>query len=186
MPKTVAPILKRVWTALPIVLATFLLMLVTMPTNFGDTKWYARNLVAHERGDFHEDGSRLWEFGHLIERPVGYAVYRSLKPFGRSRGWSDYLTARASLLGISITCALILAGLLQSLARRAGASAVTAFFIALAAMAWNGPLTFAPSGTAYIPGLLFLTSALWLSLAGGHRWSLAVTTGAMLAISACF
>ena len=117
---------------MPIVLATVILMWATKPINFGDTKWYARNLLAHERGDFHEEGSRLWEFGHLIERPLGYAAYQLLKPFGRSRGWSDYLTARTSLVGISVICALILAfwASFQSLARRAGASAAGSFFIA--------------------------------------------------------
>ncbi len=170
------------------VAALVLLLAITKPTNFGDTKWYARNLLAHQRGDFHVDGSRLWEFGHLIERPIGYMVYRAVRPAARALlPWSDYLIARTSLVAISLVCAFGLAWLFQSIARQVGLEPMPAFLVAIGAFCLNGTLIFATSGTAYIPGLLFLTWALLVALSAAARGpASAVYAGIALAFSVAF
>jgi hypothetical protein len=187
----IVPIYHRIRAHLPILFLFALLLALTKPANFGDTKWYARNLLAHQRGDFHESGSRLWEFGHLLLRPVGYVAYRAMEPWARGvLGQSDYPVAWMALVAVSLICSLILACLFQSLAELAGATRKVSFFVALATLACNGVLTFAPSGTSYIPGLTFLTWAVWLNMAGAvqgmKKVSPALWAGVALALSVLF
>ncbi len=156
-----------------------LMLALTKSMNLGDTRWYARNIVSFTRGDFHDTGSRLWEFGHLIWRPLGYAVYRLIHPLTSGVfGWSDNLTARTALMAMGLVSSLLLALVLESLAESASGSRVVGLVTAVLLLYGNVSLTMAPAGSSYIPGLLFLTlavrigvgrkpSAMWMGLCLG-------------------
>jgi len=137
-----------------IAFAYVLLLALTKSVNVGDTRWYARQIVSYTTG-------QLWEFGHLIWRPLGYLAYRSIHWFtGGVLGWSDYLTARTSLVAISVICGLALALTLGSLAKCVSASPGVGLLTAVLVLYGSAFLAMAPAGSSYIPGLLFLTLAL--------------------------
>ena len=148
-------------------LAYALLLALTKSVNVGDTRWYARQIVSYAKGDSGAGGNQLWEFGHLIWRPLGYLLYRTVHWFtGGVLGWSDYLTARTSLVAISVICGLLLALTIASLATQVSGSWGVGLVTAVLLVYGNAFLTMAPAGSSYIPGLLFLTLALRISVAG--------------------
>jgi hypothetical protein len=158
-----------------------LLLALTKSVNVGDTRWYAREIVSYTKGDFRDTGSRLWEFGHLIWRPLGYLMYRGVHWFtGGVLGWSDYLTARTSLVAISVICGLLLALTLASLARHVSGSWGVGLVTAVLLVYGHAFLTMAPAGSSYIPGLLFLALALRI---GVSRLPSALWMGLSLALA---
>ena len=139
-------------------MVVLLLLISTRVWDFADTRWYAVDLLAYERGDTARAGVQFWEFGHLIWRPVGYLVYRTFKPIlGGQFGWSDYSAARFALIFIAGFCMVPLAYLLQAMARRITGSWTRGFLITTALLGSDAILQRGHAGSPYIPGLMFLT-----------------------------
>lgn len=166
-------------------------VLATWLTNapfMGDTDDYVDSAVAFAQGTDY----RLWEFGHLFWRPLGWALSRPLQPLTQAFVGDGDLRANVTqtflivnwltgLLGV-----LALAGVLRCVCRRAWVVVV----VTVAFIFSNGYLNYAQTGCSYVPGLSFLILGIYFLVRDGDRvdlstWRTALWAGASLAVSVC-
>lgn len=162
------------------------LYLFTVPEKTGDTPVYADDILRHFQAN--GSGGDLWEFGHLLWRPLGYGVWRAAHPFLASRfDGNPILEITAVLFALNFLAGIALIPLGYFVCRRLDlrpgpAWAVTTGLV-LSATVWN----YVHSGASYNPGLaLNLAGQLLLldSLRRGARWGWrAVCAGVLLALS---
>src|SRR5690349_12352591 len=92
-------------------------LLATRYYYFGDT--YVDNILAFYRGSYVPPQNPLWEFGHLLWRPLGWLLFRI---FGRGLtehyGGNARLAASLPLIVISALSGFITVLLVRSLATR--------------------------------------------------------------------
>ena len=177
------------WVLMLLILGVIVLYLVTVVDSTADTTFYVSQIVEYQ-AKAAAPPSLLWEFGHLLWRPTGYALWRALHPF--MVGWSHdnpNIEITAVLMGVNFLTGIALAILCFFLCRTLGlveraAVIVTAGFILL-----NTILRYMHSGMSYNPGLAFQMAALlcllWAAGAPRQRSGLAVLGGIMLALSFC-
>src|SRR5262249_16380818 len=141
------------WTFTAAVIAFIALYFLTVVESTADTPVY----VAHiEEYNEHGSPTSIWEFGHLLWRPVGYALWRALHPalatWSQGNAWMEItaiLLAVNFLVGIGLVITLLL--VCNRLGLSAGmSSAVTAGFMLCATV-----LKYVHSGMSYNLGLLF-------------------------------
>jgi len=140
-----------------------------------DTQSYAADVARSYTGA----GGGLWEFGHLFWRPLGRVFVAAAWPLlGGVTGLSPMLLTAAFFITVSLSCAVATAVLWNSLARQAAGSRALGFVVGFGLACANAFLTYAHSGTPYIPGLLCITLAVWLARRGGARtgWGAAALT----------
>ena len=130
----------------------------------GDTMSYAMSVVRHRAGEAGGAFAELWEFGHLLWRPLG-ALLAPLALAVVPDSWSTDPSVRIAygFLAVSIMAALATGALCYDLVRRlAGwkAAALLTFGVSWA----NGFLMYALSGSSYIIALFFAVAALWVIL----------------------
>jgi hypothetical protein len=167
--------------------AAFLLVLTQSPY-LGDTALYCVDIIlAKELGGA---GSRLWEFGHLLLRPVGWVLMQTVGPaVSRLSGLAPMQTAAVLLIALNIACGLATAALWAQMARIAGCDWKLALLLASGLFATNPVLSYTPAGSSYVIGLFFCTVALWFAQLSGsserkavHAWMM----GGAMAMSILF
>lgn len=144
----------------PISLLTIAVLWLTRSDSIGDTMWYASDIVAFDKGG---STSLLWEFGHVFWRPAGWVLYRlfgSLTPY--SRTGEEILSSAAVLIALSMICSFVCILLIQSLALRVLKGHWLANLVSLGFLCANGFLNWSHTGSAYVPGMMFLLLAIWL------------------------
>lgn len=147
---------------LPGVLIVSMALLPSSSPYIGDTMSYAADIVRHLNGERPGLFDPLWEFGHLLWRPIGAIVApvaRALVPVG----WTTDTRIQVAfgLLAISIVAALATGALLYDMLRRIAGWRVAALLVF--GLSWaNGFLMYALSGSAYVPALFCSTAALWV------------------------
>lgn len=153
----------------------------TEPHFMADTVPYADAALSGDR-------VRIWEFGHLLWRPLGRAFGLALEPVTRHFTGGD---ERAGIVLVFVTTSwlagllgvICLAGLARRFCRREWAVmvAVVGFIFA------HGFLNFTQAGAPYVPGLAFLTAGLYLltrhDATERRAWPTAFAAGLMLALS---
>lgn len=165
----------------PITIIFVVLMLLTQPEYFGDTWGYAQNVLKFDRRDFATTQNPLWEFGHLYWRPLGWALYRLfgwMTPYARTG--EGNLAVTTFFVGVSIFSGYVSALVIQSLALRVSRRFWTATLVSTAFLCFYSFLNYVKSGAPYIPGLMFLTVAVWLTIRAadlGMSWRGAVLPG---------
>jgi hypothetical protein len=144
------------WTALAGVcfIAVYFLTLTAFT---GDAQVYVHDiLAARASGNL----SGLFEFGHVLWRPLGYVIFRALQ-------WADpgadpRILANIALLIPSFAGGLICALLFFQVAMIVSASRWVAFVTSLALICTNSFLNYADSGSAYVAALALFTFSVWL------------------------
>jgi len=140
----------RLTAYVPITIAYLLLFLLTAPRYTGDTRWYSIDVSEYPHGVAGGIGSRLWEFGHLVWRPLCHEIYTLIQPLlASSFGWSPFLCARMIFVAMSLLSGWLAVCFLQAIAWEVTASygialAVSSFFLfcnALNTAAWGAPYT---------------------------------------------
>ncbi len=112
-------------------------------------------------------GNSLWEFGHLLWRPLGWALLSLTTPLlSKLTGLTMFMQASLVLIVVSVLCSLITVALWYIMAARVAGSKGVAFAVSLAMACSHGFLLYAHSGCSYIPGLTCLTASLYFLLAG--------------------
>jgi hypothetical protein len=171
--------------ALVAILASVVLFAVTVPASTADTPEYVAHILSYHQ---HRPDVPLWEFGHLLWRPLGYAVWQLTHPLLSS--WSQdnpVLEITADFVGINFLVGLILAPLLFFLCRRLGLSVVNAAGVASGFMLSSTILNYAHTGMSYNPGLAAQMAGLLLILnaveSPGRGRLYAVLAGTALAVS---
>jgi hypothetical protein len=159
-----------------------LVLLATRSVYLGDTNDYAKDIAEHLGGPPFGQGSSLWEFGHLLWRPLGWVLASALAPMlSRLTDWTPFMQAAFALMMVSTLSAIAAVVLWYLLLIQSVRSAKTAFLLALAFAFGHGFLLYARSGCPYIPGLACLSASLFI-LRRGKIYGAAV----MYALAALF
>lgn len=148
----------------PVAIVYCLIAWVTRAEFLADTFWYVRDIMLFDRGSPSSSATFLWEFGHLLWRPFGWLLLRyfgGLTPYMRS-GEAN-LACTALLVGFSLLCGLLICLIVQALAIRILHKMWAATLVSAAFICFYAFLNYIHSGTPYIPGLLFVFVAVWLT-----------------------
>ena len=152
----------------------------TEPPFRGDAWLYVSDALSVRAGTAH--AGSLWEFGHLLWRPLIWALSPVLVKWVPAGAWSPNLKVLYGLVWIGrlsgLAAVLLMADLLRRIARRPAAIVVP-----LLTMVWGAAfLGYAQAGGPYIPALALSILALWWNVAGpGSRATRAVVAGLVLA-----
>ena len=154
-----------------------------------DTMVYADSVMRHLNGQTAQPFQPLWEFGHLLWRPLGALLaplFFATVP--DSLGHALRIKLAFGFLAVNMLAGLGIAALLYDLFRRlAGWKAAALLTFGLS---WSGGfLMYTLSGSSYITGLLFEVAAIWLLIpfsggppCAGRQW----TAGVLAALGSLF
>ncbi len=169
------------------VLLFIALFLLTVPETTSDTVGYADQIVRYMEGG---PPSLIWEFGHLLWRPIGYGLWLLAHPWMSS--WSGgrpaveiiaVLSAVNALAGIALTI------LVFAICRRLGLRDWSALAVTGGVLLCNPVINYVHSGMAYVPGLTLQMAGLWLILKSFQTppkaTRYAILAGTALALSFC-
>ena len=161
-------------------------VLTTQPIFIADTVIFAADALRVRTGAARPEA--LWEFGHLLWRPLAWAltpVFLKAAPAGVAPAAS--LKIVWGLYGVNLVSGLAVALGMTDLLRRITRSRL-AMGAALVILIWGAAfLSYAQSGASYIPALALLVVALWWTVAGrGSPLARAAVAGVLLALSALF
>jgi len=156
-----------------------------------DTFWYVKDIVLFDTGSSSASANPLWEFGHLLWRPLGWVLF---KCFGGltsyMRTGEEHLAVTAVLVVFSTVCGFLAALIVQALAIRILDNPWPATLVSTSVVCSYAFLDYVHSGTAYIPGLLFLLIAEWLTIRALDRdktsWRYGLLIGFAAGIAALF
>jgi hypothetical protein len=151
------------WTGAAILV--FILAVVLAATRaplLGDTGLYA-NEIAPFLTKSAWGAKPLWEFGHLLWRPMGWALTTLLAPaFHLWTDWTPVMQVIFVLICVSTLSAAIAVVFCYWLLLDVTNSPRCAGGLTLAFLFLHGFLLYSHSGTAYVPGLAALTVSLYL------------------------
>jgi hypothetical protein len=131
----------------------------------GDTLNYCGDVLAARRGIWSTRFHPLWEFGHLLWRPIGAALAPVvLTTVPDSQAWTPLLKIAWGLTALNGIAGFLVVIFLYRITLRFTKSWIASTFFALVLMWANGFLLYTQSGSAYIVGLLFEVLALRVQL----------------------
>jgi hypothetical protein len=175
--------LGRLLATWPAVAIGALLIALTPPPGMGDTNWYVSDVLMHRSGRYAGPFDPLLEFGHVVWRPLGDALYpiAALVPDSIAAGMRMKLAV--ALSWFSAGCGLLAAALMFDIVFRLSRSRLNACFIAACFLCADASLTYFETGNSYVPGLLFVTLALWFALESGRNGEPGTLLAALSGIS---
>jgi len=172
------------------VLAVYILaLLVTEAYYQGDIAEYAAAVLGHLHGPVGR-WDPLWEFGHLLWRPLGLVllfVAHWISPSGF--GLPDHLLLTSLLMWTSRIAGLGFALLLDSMLLDISGSRLVAALVTSFAIVSNAFLNYSQTGSSYVTGLSLTMLGIWSlqkATRSGLPFGLAMLAGAVLAASALF
>jgi len=142
--------------AVALVVAYLLLVAITRTVDQGDTPVYAADIVAA----LHGNRASMWDFGHVLWRPLGFSIMRLISPAARSQD-ASYLTAVHLLTWLSVAAGALSVFLFRlwlgrlAVPRFPAAVATVGFFSAAAVVGY------AQTGSSYVPALSMLVVGLY-------------------------
>ena len=135
----------------------------TVPQYIGDTYWYGLDVSDYLAGGGAPDHGRLWEFAHVLWRPLAYLLYRIFG--GILIAWqgpdvtSNVIRIMMAMSAVSgWLCCLILNRILVKICGVGLGLLLTASFFCT-----NAVLNYVHSGASYLPGLVFLLGSCWIT-----------------------
>ena len=157
--------------------------LATGATWMGDTVDYVESIVYYNHGIDHW----MWDFAHLLWRPLGWLVSVIVAPLTRLVvGRSESLNVMLTLNAISWIAGLAALLALFSLATHFSGRAWIAYTVAAGFLFTQSVLNWTHAGSAYIPGLALLLAALQLIVLDRQQtWRTAIISGVLLAAAVC-
>jgi hypothetical protein len=135
----------------------------TVPQYIGDTYWYGLDVSDYLNGGGAADHGRLWEFAHVLWRPLAYLLYKIFGGIIASWRGPD-VTSNVIWIMMAISalsgwlCCLILNRILAKICGVGLGLLLTASFLCT-----NAVLNYVHSGASYIPGLVFLFGSCWIT-----------------------
>ena len=160
------------WKQLPpyslVVILYVLVLLFTDAFFMGDTVWYALQIQR----------MMLWESGHLLWRPLGYALWQLLNPLTRQSVGDDALNNIVfTLTLINWITGVVAVGSLYGLLRRLSDNIWQICGVTIGFLCAQGFLNYTQSGSSYSTGLAFLVLGLYGLARGAEsyhvKWALA-------------
>jgi len=157
----------RVWAAVPYVSLFVIYGIASWLTRayyMGDTRDYVDSILAHSR----DPSYSLWEFGHLVWRPLGWLGFRLLRPItSLSCGTDERCNVAVALIGLNWLAGLLALFFSYAFVRINCKRGWPALVVTLALLFSQSFLNFGHTGLSYIPGLAFLILGFVLSLKAG-------------------
>ena len=158
-------------------------VLLTHPITTGDTTDYIASITARLNGRDYN----FWDFGHLFWRPLGVVLTSAMRSV---TGSADLrVIALAPLVFVNVASGLGAGYFLLATLRRLHLDGGWAVPLTIAFLLTQGVLDYGQSGTAYVPGLFFLTLGLYLAVrsATQENWRFSATlAGVAGAVAAAF
>ncbi|HEX4232309.1 MAG TPA: hypothetical protein VHZ07_26820 [Bryobacteraceae bacterium] len=178
------------WQAGLAATAFVVLFVLTVPDVTADTPVYVSQIFNFYKGGPSADPKLLWEFGHLLWRPMAYPLWRVLSPALSSwSGGNPYLEITAVLVGMNFVAGLSLSIVLFFTCRKLALSNITAFAVTLAFLSTSTILNYIHSGMSYnlgfalqVAGLLLILHACTTTRPGPAAWK-SVFGGIVLGLS---
>lgn len=161
----------------------------------GDTSFYAAmvaNVVGGKSYQLWETTGNysLWEFGHLLWRPLGIATFPLLRPFARASVGTGDLNPGAvfALVALNWLAGLLSVVLMHALVRRICQTNWIAYLTTVAFIFTQAFLNYTQTGCSYVPGLAFVLLGVYLLVRrdGEHApriWRTALLAGLALAVA---
>ncbi len=141
------------WIAVAVVIASYLgMLLLTRTPVQGDTSLYAANVLAR----LHGPHSSLWEFGHVVWRPLTLVVFRALHPTMDPSDAVVFEQLVHVMTGIAVLGGVVALVAFQSWLARLDVPLWPATAAALALATASAFLGYAQTGSSYIPALAML------------------------------
>lgn len=141
------------------------MLLITRPLSFGDTIFYVQTILA---SGAHPDANgvrSLFDFGHLLWRPLGWAVFEFLKTISvLGLGGGERILIAKILICISVVSGAIATALLHMISRDLGLRPSASFVLCATFIFSNAVIYAAQTGLSYMLGLAFLMAALWFTM----------------------
>ncbi len=147
---------RAVWVAATLVVVYVAVVRLTPLQHSGDTSYYVNDVLAYH---LQKEKIRLWEAGHLIWRPLSYVVASITSVIVR-RPFDAVLVTQV-LVGLNWLLGLLFVLFTYLTAKRLTTHWL-AFTIACSVMITNAFLNYVHSGCSYVPGLAFLSIALYV------------------------
>lgn len=183
---------SRLWTRPHVILPLAIYALVTWLTNafyMGDTYFYS-SVVARVLGgeSYHiaEDIGlySLWDFGHLLWRPLGVLVFPFMKPLARASVGEDLNPAVTYMfVALNWLAGLLSVGVLYGVLRRV-CDKVWAINVTIVAFIFaQAFLNYTQTGCSYIPALSLLLLGIYLLVRDGEEVERPVLTALLSALA---
>lgn len=166
-------------------LALYVLFLaLTQPPYFGDTVFYAEDVLQFRSGHWSSRFNPLWEFGHLLWRPIGFLLAPlALAGVPDSIAWTPTLKMIVGLIVTSQLFGALTVVLFDDLIRGFIGS-LWIRMVLIGAFIWMNPfLAYSQAGVPYVSALFFLTLAVWLQIKYSLSAKLAAWTSVALSVS---
>lgn len=167
----------RVWSW-PYVVPPVVYVLAIWLTNayyMGDTLFYSTLIGRVVSGGSYQaweasGNYSLWEFGHLLWRPLGVLLLPLFAPLVRnSFGGEITVAATYMLVVLNWLSGLATVVLLNALARRVCRQAWVAVAVTVAFIFTQCFLNYTQTGCSYVPGLALLLLGMYLAVRAGER-----------------
>ena len=160
---------------------------MTVPETIQDTPGYAAQIVGYMQGGA---PTLLWEFGHLLWRPLGYGLWMLAHPWMSSwSGDKPAIEIIALLCAVNCIGGLALTVLVFAICRRLGLHDWSALAVTGGVLLCSAVLNYVHSGMSYIPGLTLHLAGLWLILKSvqtpRRAAAYAIVAGIALALAFC-
>jgi hypothetical protein len=166
------------------------LYLIATPITTGDTPVYVNDMLRYARGDASAPPWVLWEFGHVLWRPLGYFLWKFAHPLLQSwSGNNPVIEITAVLFAVNFVGGIAMTILAFAVSRKLGLELWPAVIVTTGMLFTSAVINWVHSGSAYIPGLSLNLAALWLILEAarvpGRRQIYSLLAGAALALAFC-
>jgi hypothetical protein len=163
------------------------LMAFTTPSPIGgDAYWYVSDIKA-SLGRPWMDAKPVWEFAHVLWRPLGRVLSQAFLPItaprfgGNPQAAIMFLLMCVSVVGACV-CVLTVEAAVWKLTRRPWIAA----FAAASFLCLSPILNYSRSGSPYVPGLACSALALYLAAFRPPSWRTAVLCGLLSGVAALF
>lgn len=135
-----------------------IVLVATRATSMGDTLSYSNDIADHLGKSPIGPLNSLWEFGHLLWRPLGWILTSAVRPLLMAvTDWTPSMQASSVLIAVSIASSIVTVLLWYLLLIDLTRSHLISFAVTLCLACSHGFLLYAHTGFAYIPGLMCLT-----------------------------
>jgi len=139
------------------------LYILTVVETTADTPVYVNQILQYHLKGASASSASLWEFGHLLWRPLGYGLWRVLHPVLFSWfGDNSWIQITAILMGINFVVGIGLTILLLLLCDWLGLTKGISIAVTSGFMLFSTILRYVHSGMSYNLGFMFQIAALLL------------------------
>ncbi len=164
------------------------LLWLTSPYTHGDMMVYSTMIArAFETGGVANEAG-LWEFGHLLWRPLGWIMTWAVIPAASGADdWRTALVAARVLITLNVLATMLSVVLWYSMARSITRShppgLAFALVVTIGLASGNGFLNYAQTGSSYVFGLALVSLATWVAFWSAERERLSIVSACGVGLS---